>query len=123
MDAVETGKHREFTDIISKTGNTVCGRHPIGILMAALEVLEQEGTKERPDDGKFKFIRYERSSLCHNLRDSSVSYCSAYAVLRGGVEKGVEATDFPSRSPRFKTALKVIDGPGWKPGQSNVPEV
>lgn len=85
MDAIETGKHREFTDIIAKTGNTVCGRHPIGIVMAAFEILKQKSPEE--GDGKFKFVRYERSSLCQHIRDSSVSYCSAYAVLPSAGEK------------------------------------
>jgi predicted class III extradiol MEMO1 family dioxygenase len=107
MDAVEGAKHQDFTDMISETGNTVCGRHPIGVVMAALEILEKEGKKEHQEDGRFKFVRYERSGLCQNLKDSSVSYCSAYAVLRGGTVKEVEATDFPIQSPSFKAALKV----------------
>jgi AmmeMemoRadiSam system protein B len=72
VDAVETGVHQEFIDIVAKTGNTVCGRHPIGVVMAAMEVLGQ---------GKFKFVKYDRSSLVESAKDSSVSYCSAYAVV------------------------------------------
>jgi AmmeMemoRadiSam system protein B len=72
VDAVETGIHQEFIDIVAKTGNTVCGRHPIGVVMAAMEVLGQ---------GKFKFVKYDRSSLVESVKDSSVSYCSAYAVV------------------------------------------
>jgi predicted class III extradiol MEMO1 family dioxygenase len=87
MDAIESGKHQEFNAIISKTGNTVCGRHPIGIVMAALEILEDYAEKEHPEDGRFKFVKYDRSSLCQHMKDSSVSYCSAYAILRGGQER------------------------------------
>ncbi|KAF2089191.1 UPF0103-domain-containing protein [Saccharata proteae CBS 121410] len=76
MDAVESKNHKEFLDIIDKTKNTVCGRHPIGVMMAAVEALHLEG-----DKGKFRFVRYERSSDCVRARDSSVSYCSAFAVL------------------------------------------
>ncbi|KAF2402832.1 UPF0103-domain-containing protein [Trichodelitschia bisporula] len=78
MDAIETGSHAEFLDQLARTGNTVCGRHPIGVIMAAIEAggLQGEGNV-----GKFKFVRYERSSLVHHIRDSSVSYCSAFAVL------------------------------------------
>jgi predicted class III extradiol MEMO1 family dioxygenase len=62
---------------LKETGNTVCGRHPIGVFMAAVE--EAEGlTKGK---GRFKFLRYERSSLVEDVKDSSVSYCSAVAVL------------------------------------------
>lgn len=81
MDAIETGKHREFLDNLKDTGNTVCGRHPIGVVMAALEVLQKEGKVDGGEKGKFKFIRYERSSEVEDISDSSVSYASAVAVL------------------------------------------
>ncbi|KAB8336794.1 hypothetical protein FH972_021103 [Carpinus fangiana] len=68
--------HEAWLDALDETGNTVCGRHPIGVLMAAMELLAAEGR-----GGRFKFVRYERSSDVEGLRDSSVSYCSAYAVL------------------------------------------
>ncbi|KAF2260435.1 UPF0103-domain-containing protein [Lojkania enalia] len=77
MDAVESGSHNEFLKQVEETGNTVCGRHPIGVLMAAVEACEGlEGGA-----GMFRFVRYERSSLVESLRDSSVSYCSAFAVF------------------------------------------
>lgn len=86
MDAIETGSHQAFTGIVAQTRNTVCGRHPIGVVMAALEVLEKQSSKT--EAGRFKFVRYERSDLCRTMRDSSVSYCSAYAVLpKAGVEQ------------------------------------
>lgn len=59
--------------MLSETGNTVCGRHPIGVVMAAMEELGGQG--------KFRFVRYERSSECVKVEDSSVSYASAFAVL------------------------------------------
>ncbi|KAF1842238.1 UPF0103-domain-containing protein [Cucurbitaria berberidis CBS 394.84] len=77
MDAVESGSHRQFLEQLRETGNTVCGRHPIGLFMAAVE--KAEGLGE--DKGRFKFVRYERSSLVKDVKDSSVSYCSAFAVL------------------------------------------
>ncbi|KAL3419825.1 Protein MEMO1 [Phlyctema vagabunda] len=76
MDAIETGKHTAFLANLKDTGNTVCGRHPIGVVMAALEVLEKDGK-----GGKFKFVRYERSSEVEEISDSSVSYASAVAIL------------------------------------------
>ncbi|KAH6724740.1 MEMO1 family [Leptodontidium sp. MPI-SDFR-AT-0119] len=81
MDAIETGKHDEFLGNLRETGNTVCGRHPIGVVMAAIEVLEKEGKVSGDGKGKFKFVRYERSSEVEEITDSSVSYASAYAVL------------------------------------------
>ena len=78
MDAVKTGVHAKFVGVIDETDNTVCGRHPIGLVMAALEVLAKGTGSGR---GKFRFVRYERSSLVTSRRDSSVSYAAAYAVL------------------------------------------
>ena len=88
MDAIEAGSHELFLKILEETGNTVCGRHPIGIVMAAMEelrrrgrVVEAEEKNEEQDRSRFKFIRYERSSDVMSIEDSSVSYCSAFAVI------------------------------------------
>ncbi|KAF4549654.1 MEMO1-like protein [Elsinoe fawcettii] len=79
IDACETGKHQAWLDVLGETGNTVCGRHPIGVVMAGIEeIVGKDGVK---GDGKFRFVRYERSSLVKRIADSSVSYASAYAVL------------------------------------------
>lgn len=80
MDAVETGSHEKFWEQLDRTGNTVCGRHPIGVILSATQALREQGTLEA-DAGKFKFLRYERSEKCQSVRDSSVSYCSAFAVV------------------------------------------
>lgn len=79
MDAVKSGSHDAFVDNLRHTGNTVCGRHPIGVAMAALELY----AKELNDEGKsrFKIVKYDRSSEVVWPDDSSVSYVSAYAVL------------------------------------------
>lgn len=79
IDAVASGKHDDFVNNLRVTKNTVCGRHPIGVTMAALEVAA--GGQVTEDKGKFTFVRYERSSLVTSLSDSSVSYASAYAVI------------------------------------------
>lgn len=81
MDAIETGKHEAFLQNLSETENTICGRHPIGVVMAAIEVLESEGKASGNANGKFKFVKYARSSEVEDIRDSSVSYASAYAVI------------------------------------------
>ena len=80
MEAIETGQHDKFLATLRETGNTVCGRHPIGVIMAAIESLKQEGAMKE-DHGKFRFVRYERSSEVVDTGDSSVSYASAFAVL------------------------------------------
>ena len=80
MDAIETGRHQAFLDVLGETKNTVCGRHPIGVVMAAVEQLAEQGRLPR-GEGRCKFIRYERSGNVEDVDDSSVSYCSAFAVL------------------------------------------
>lgn len=79
MDAVKSGDHDAFLATLRETGNTVCGRHPIGVMMAALELLRKEPGYE--DKGLFNIAQYDRSSLVESTRDSSVSYVSAYAVV------------------------------------------
>ena len=98
MAAVESGSHEAFLTVLRETGNTVCGRHPIGVVMAGLEGLvrdeavgeglgKEEGKgKEEEEDrrkgrGRFRFVRYERSSDVKRVGESSVSYASAFAVL------------------------------------------
>ena len=73
--AIESGSHDAFLKVLRETGNTVCGRHPIGVVMAAMEELGIAG------EGKFRFVRYERSSEVERVGDSSVSYVSAFAVV------------------------------------------
>jgi hypothetical protein len=80
MAAVEGGRHRAFLDVLQATGNTVCGRHPIGVIMAALEALEEGGEVAHGAKGRFRFVQYDRSSLVESVGESSVSYCSGYAV-------------------------------------------
>lgn len=75
MDAIETGEHDIFADYLQRTKNTICGRHPIGVVMAGLEGLVQKGEGK----GVFRFVRYEQSSAVVRAGDSSVSYASAWA--------------------------------------------
>lgn len=70
MDIIESGSATEFASYLSKTKNTICGRHPIGVLLNALEGQNIE----------IKFTRYEQSSQVMSANDSSVSYASAYVV-------------------------------------------
>jgi MEMO1 family protein len=82
IDAIKTGEHRAFLANLAYSKNTVCGRHPIGVAMAALEMLRQRSEEHSSgEEGKFKFVRYERSSYVEEVDDSSVSYASAYAVM------------------------------------------
>lgn len=80
MEAIASGSHEALVRNLKETGNTVCGRHPIGVLMAAVEVLKRE-KKLEDGEGKCRFVRYERSGDVQDVGDSSVSYASAFAVL------------------------------------------
>ena len=82
MEAIESGDHSAFTQILQSTGNTVCGRHPIGIAMCALESLHKDQSSTGCPS-PFRFIRYEQSSRCAKVGDSSVSYASAFAAVQG----------------------------------------
>ena len=68
--------HHIFAEYLTRTKNTICGRHPIGVLLGALVALEQEGRVP-----SLHWVRYEQSSACKNINDSSVSYASAYVVF------------------------------------------
>jgi AmmeMemoRadiSam system protein B len=88
MAAIASGRMRSFRDALQRTGNTVCGRHPIGVIMAAMEVVmggstigDEDGSHGAIPSGRFNFVRYERSSDAVAVSDSSVSYVSAFAVL------------------------------------------
>lgn len=66
--------HVSFAKYLAKTKNTICGRHPIGVLLGAMAFLEKE-TGIHPT---IEWVRYEQSSACLTIRDSSVSYASAW---------------------------------------------
>ncbi|KAI0757042.1 MEMO1 family [Daedaleopsis nitida] len=68
--------HHEFAEYLARTKNTICGRHPIGVLFGALAVLEKEGKTP-----KLRWVRYEQSSQCMTIKDSSVSYASAFVTF------------------------------------------
>jgi AmmeMemoRadiSam system protein B len=78
MKVIESGDFNNYRKIVDETGNTICGRHPIGIMMCAFEKLQETGHLSG-ESSRFEFIKYERSSDCEKLSDSSVSYASAFA--------------------------------------------
>jgi predicted class III extradiol MEMO1 family dioxygenase len=72
-NAVEV--HTQFTEYLTKTMNTICGRHPIGVLLGALAELGRKNTEFKPT---VKWVRYDQSNPVEGIRDSSVSYASAW---------------------------------------------
>ncbi|KAJ9702702.1 hypothetical protein PVL29_004434 [Vitis rotundifolia] len=73
MDIIETGDPDAFKRYLLEFDNTICGRHPISVF---LHMLRSCSTKI-----KINFLRYEQSSQCKTMRDSSVSYASAAAQV------------------------------------------
>jgi predicted class III extradiol MEMO1 family dioxygenase len=67
--------HAQFAQYLARTKNTICGRHPIGVLLGALAALERQTAGLEP---VLKWVRYEQNSPCLTIRDSSVSYASAW---------------------------------------------
>jgi AmmeMemoRadiSam system protein B len=77
MENIETLNHGDFAQYLSETDNTICGRHPIGVLLAALAKLRQTNQQKQ----QLKFVHYDQSSPCKTPKDSSVSYASAYVLF------------------------------------------
>ncbi|KAF9363386.1 hypothetical protein BGX34_004293 [Mortierella sp. NVP85] len=72
MEKIESQSHSAFCKYLSRTKNTICGRHPIGVLMAALEHVKAPATH------RTRFVHYSQSSSAISISDSSVSYASAF---------------------------------------------
>lgn len=68
MSIIETGSHKAFSEYLQRTKNTICGRHPIGVALAALESAQLSG--------RFKFLDYRQSNKVTSTSDGSVSYAS-----------------------------------------------
>jgi MEMO1 family protein len=92
------GKPSDFTQYLQQFGNTICGRHPIGVLLQVVhpskafacplfmlwllwmsdehkcwvQALQHTGTQH-----KIAFTKYDQSSQCTSISDSSVSYAAA----------------------------------------------
>jgi len=77
MDIIETLSPQSFTEYLRKYNNTICGRHPIGVMLGAVKALQDQGY----DKMSFKFLKYAQSSQCQDMEDSSVSYASGSLVF------------------------------------------
>ena len=66
-----------FATYLQEYHNTICGRHPIGVLLNCLDLLKQE--KGIVHDVTFN--RYEQSSNVVRKNESSVSYASGIISL------------------------------------------
>lgn len=72
MELIEDLSPSNFASYLKSTGNTICGRHPIGVLLNSVATLQQSAFRFN-----CKFLRYAQSSRVTSRQDSSVSYASA----------------------------------------------
>jgi len=79
-DKPPSAAHAQFAAYLAQTRNTICGRHPIGVLLGALAALESDVAWSE-GGMRCEWVRYEQSSRVHRLSDSSVSYASAYVAI------------------------------------------
>ncbi|XP_065882573.1 protein MEMO1-like [Dysidea avara] len=77
MAEIESLSSEGFAKYLDKYSNTICGRHPIGVLLQAIDHLKST------TQAKFqlKFLHYAQSSKCKSYSDSSVSYAAASLTI------------------------------------------
>ena len=79
MAVVESGGSDKWRDYLKRTENTVCGRFPIGLLLAVREEAGRKGVGLG-----VRWVRYAQSSAVVDMSDSSVSYASAVVFVTSG---------------------------------------
>jgi len=77
MDIIERVDPSAYTNYLQTFHNTICGRHPIGVLLCAMDSLRSQGHKAM----QLRFLQYAQSNQCHTSQDSSVSYASAAVLM------------------------------------------
>jgi len=80
MDLIERLDAPGFTNYLKQFGNTICGRHPIGVFLNMVSEIKGGLTNGHRMD--LKFLKYAQSSQVKSPRDSSVSYASAAFVMK-----------------------------------------
>ncbi|KAI8806570.1 MEMO1 family [Cladochytrium replicatum] len=78
MKLIEDLDVQGFAQYLRRTRNTICGRHPIGVLLNALKDAYGGEVENLRQGLQCRFLRYAQSSRVVSERDSSVSYASAY---------------------------------------------
>ena len=69
IEHIQNQDPTKFQSYLARTKNTICGRHPIAVLLHAITAAQT-----RFD---VRFVRYAQSEPCVKRSDSSVSYASA----------------------------------------------
>lgn len=78
MDLISKCDADGFKDYLKRTENTICGRHPISVLLSAVKSLMDSG---RVNDASITFTHYAQSNPVKSKSDSSVSYASAHLTF------------------------------------------
>jgi len=73
MKYIEDLNRSAFYSYLERYYNTICGRHPIGVFLNAMDEI---GSK----NSSFKFHHYAQSSKCIRYDDSSVSYAAGTLI-------------------------------------------
>lgn len=68
MDLISKKDYTGFQQYLQETGNTICGRYPILVL---LQMLVHQNNLD------IRFTNYKQSAACQDANDSSVSYAAA----------------------------------------------
>ncbi|XP_071962258.1 protein MEMO1-like [Antedon mediterranea] len=79
MDLISSLDAHGFHDYLKKYSNTICGRHPIAVLLNAVEDIKLRRGGE--NGMSFKFLSYAQSNQCKSKGDSSVSYAAGALVF------------------------------------------
>ncbi|KAJ2864448.1 hypothetical protein GGH94_002900 [Coemansia aciculifera] len=76
MRAITRLDHVEFKQYLDQTENTICGRHPIGVLLGAVSHLFPEHPGNADNGPQLRFVKYAQSSKVQEASDSSVTVTS-----------------------------------------------
>lgn len=71
MDLIEEQDPEAYASYQKATDNTICGRHPIAVLLNALRHSKYAGKRV------LQFTHYDQSDKCRKPSDNSVSYAAA----------------------------------------------
>lgn len=74
MKLIEKNDLKGFMKYIDETGNTICGEHPIKLLMNTIQYSSKKLNTT--------FVKYDQSGKVTNESDSSVSYASSVTFIR-----------------------------------------
>mmetsp|Transcript_26408 Transcript_26408/g.23335 ORF Transcript_26408/g.23335 Transcript_26408/m.23335 type:complete len:234 (+) Transcript_26408:244-945(+) len=76
MKLIEEHNTKGFGDYLEETENTICGRHPISVLMNVIN------KSKHAAELSTKFVRYAQSEPVKHSNQSSVSYASAVTFIK-----------------------------------------